>query len=71
MFTVPAALLSTFVSIVVFLFSCLKQEVEGIVMVLSAPIASFTSYNLHVSSDLICKDVPFLHPLTKVVCKVV
>lgn len=38
-------LLLTFDLIVVFLFSCFKQEVEGIVMMLSILIASFTSFN--------------------------
>lgn len=59
-------LLLTFDSIVVFLFSCFKREVEGIVMVLSILIASFTSFNRRVSSNFICKGFPFLHPLEEV-----
>lgn len=52
-------LLLTFDSIVVFLFSCFKQEVEGIVMVLSILIASFTSFNLRVSSNFILQGFSF------------
>lgn len=54
-------LLLTFDSIVVFLFSCFKQEVEGIVMVLSILIASFASFNLRGSRNFIFKGLPFLH----------
>lgn len=46
-----AELIATSDSIVVFLFSCVRQEVEGIVMVLSIRIATFSSLNLRVSID--------------------
>lgn len=54
---------------VVFLFSCVRQDVEGIV-VLSIRIASFTFLNLCVSIEFffffLCKQFPFFPPLEAV-----
>lgn len=58
-------LISTFDPVVVFLFRCVRQEVEGIVMVLSLWIASFTSLSLHVSTE--CPFFPPLEDVTKAV----